>query len=592
MSVTGNKAAAAITGDPDDLMRQVFASCRSALTAAGVFSLVVNLFVLVLPLYMFSVFDRVLNSHSMSTLLFLFLIANFALLVQLAVDVARSYVLVHLSAWIDRGLSTPVLNACIAAALVRGAPRDMGALNKLQALRQFLSGQSIYVVMDAPWIPVFLGVLFILNFWIGIVALGGAALLVMLTLANEFVTRPALKRANAAHGKATKSVMAAVRNANVVEAMGMTPHVLSRWSKNNERVLEDQGSASRKAAVVTGLSKYARMLIQMSIMSVAAMEIIAPASTLTGGAMMAATILSGRALMPLEQIITNWRQLADARQNYRDLKEILRRVAARPRATVVPPAPKGRLSVENVGFHPRGAERPVLSRVTFAVEPGEVLGIVGPSAAGKSTLAHLLVGLQAPTQGHVRLDNADVFSWPSEDLGRYIGYLPQDVELFGGPLKDNICRLDPNASPEAIIEAAELAGLHEMIMHLTRGYDTEVGDQAALLSGGQRQRVGLARALYGNPRLLILDEPNASLDSSGEQALLKAVAAAKERGAAVIIIAHRPSILSIADRILVLQNGTVQRLGERDQILPLITGGRPVAAPAQNVTMITKQVNG
>ncbi|HYD63845.1 type I secretion system permease/ATPase [Azospirillum sp.] len=592
MSVTGKAAAVATNGDPDDLMRQVFTSCRSALAAVGVFSLVVNLFVLVLPLYMFSVFDRVLNSHSLPTLLFLFLIANFALLVQLAVDVARSFVLVHLSAWLDRGLSTPVLNACIAGALVRGAPRDMAALNKLQSLRQFLSGQTIYVIMDAPWIPVFLGVLFLLNFWIGMVALGGAVLLVVLTLANEFVTRPALKRANAAHSKATKSVTAAVRNANVVEAMGMTPHVLARWSQNNERVLDEQGAASQKAAIIAATSKYARMLIQMSIMSVAAMEIIAPNSTLTGGAMMACTILSGRALMPLEQIITNWRQLADARQSYHELKEILRRVAARPRASVVPPTPKGRLSVENVWFHPRGAERPVLSRITFAVEPGEVLGIVGPSAAGKSTLAHLLVGLQAPTQGHVRLDNADVYAWPSEDLGRYIGYLPQDVELFGGPLKDNICRLAPNASPEDIIEAAELAGLHEMIMHLPRGYDTEVGDQAALLSGGQRQRVGLARALYGNPRLLILDEPNASLDASGEQALLKAVAAAKKRGAAIIIIAHRPSILSVADRILVLQNGTVQRLGERDQILPLITGGRPIAAPAQNVTMISKQVNG
>lgn len=592
MSLSGTKTAAAKTNDPEDLVRQVFSSCRGALMAAGVFSLVVNLFILVLPLYMFSVFDRVLNSHSVPTLLFLFLIANFALLIQLGVDVTRSFVLVHLSAWIDRGLSSPVLHACIANALVRGAPRDTAALNKLHALRQFLSGQSIYILMDAPWIPIFLGVLFLLNFWIGIVALGGAVLLVALTLANEFVTRPALRRANVANAQATKAVMAAVRNANVVEAMGMTPHVLTRWGERNNLVLEEQGTASQKAAVISAISKYARMLIQMSIMSVAALEIIAPGSTLTGGAMMACTILSGRALMPLEQIVSNWRQLADARQNYRELKEILRRTAARPRATVVPPNPKGRLTVENVAFHPRGAERPILSRVSFAVEPGEVLGVVGPSAAGKSTLAHLLVGLQAPTQGHVRLDGADVFSWPSEDLGRYIGYLPQEVELFGGPLKDNICRLDPNATPEEIIDAADMAGLHEMIMHLPRGYDTEVGDQAGLLSGGQRQRVGLARALYGSPRLLILDEPNASLDASGEQALLKAVVAAKERGAAVIIIAHRPSILGVADRILVLQNGTVQRLGERDQILPLITGGRPpVPAAGPNVTMISKQAN-
>ncbi|MGQ9368579.1 type I secretion system permease/ATPase [Azospirillum sp. ST 5-10] len=588
MSVFGKKPAPAAAPAGEDLIRQVFAACRSAFVATGVFSLVVNLFILVLPLYMFSVFDRVLNSHSLPTLAFLFLIANFALLIQLAVDVARSNVLIQLSAWIERQLSPALLNACIANALIRGNPRGTDALNKLNSLRMFLSGQQIYVLMDAPWIPVFLAVLFILNFWIGIVAVAGSAVLVLLTLANNYITRPALTRANRAHAVANRQVQAAVRNANVVESMGMTPAVLARWSERNAEVLNDQGSASRRAAVIAATSKYARMAIQMGIMSTAALEIITPGSTLTGGAMMAATILAGRALMPLEQIISNWRALKDAQQNYHDLQEILRRTASRPRSTVVPPNPKGHLTVENVWFHPRGAERPVLSRISFSVEPGEVLGVVGPSAAGKSTLAHLLAGLQAPTQGHVRLDGADMASWPSEDLGRYMGYLPQDVELFGGPLRDNICRLDPDATPEAIIDAAEMAGLHEMIMHMPRGYDTDVGDQAALLSGGQRQRVGLARALYGNPRLLILDEPNASLDAAGEQALLKAVLAAKERGAAIIVIAHRPSILSVADKVLVLQNGTIQRLGERDQILPLITGQRT----APNVTMISKQANG
>ncbi|WP_084536555.1 type I secretion system permease/ATPase [Azospirillum halopraeferens] len=591
MSVIGKKPAPAATAG-EDLIRQVFSASRSAFIAAGVFSLVVNLFILVLPLYMFSVFDRVLNSHSLATLAFLFLIANFALLIQLGVDVARSHVLIHLSAWIDRRLSPALLNACIANALIRGNPRGIDALNKLNALRSFLSGQQIYVIMDAPWIPVFLAVLFVLNFWIGVVAVIGSAILVLLTLANNWVTRPALARANRAHASATKRVQAAVRNANVVESMGMTPAVLARWSERNAEVLHEQGSASKKAAFISATSKYARMAIQMSIMSTAALEIITPGSTLTGGAMMAATILAGRALMPLEQIISNWRGLKDAQQNYKELQDILRRTAGRPRATVVPPNPKGLLTAENVWFHPRGAERPVLSRVSFTVEPGQVLGVVGPSAAGKSTLAHLLVGLQPPTQGNVRLDGADMASWPAEDLGRYIGYLPQDVELFGGPLRDNICRLDPDATPESIIEAAELAGLHEMIMHMPRGYDTDVGDGAALLSGGQRQRVGLARALYGNPRLLVLDEPNASLDTAGEQALLKAVLAAKERGSAIIIIAHRPSILAVADKVMVLQNGTIQRLGDRDQILPLITGQKPPAAPAPNVTMISKQANG
>ena len=472
MSVFGKKHPPAAAGE--DLMRQVFAACRSAFVAAAVFSLVVNLFILVLPLYMFSVFDRVLNSHSLPTLAFLFAIANFALLVQLGVDVMRSHVLIHLSTWMDRRLSPSLLNACIADALVRGNPRGVEALTKLNALRGFLSGQQIYVLMDAPWIPVFLGVLFLLNFWIGVVAIVGSVFLMLLALANNWVTRPALERANRAHATATREAQAAVRNANVVEPMGMTPAVIARWNARNAEVLAEQGSASKKAALITATSKYARMAIQMGIMSTAAMEIITPGSTLTGGAMMAATILAGRALMPLEQIIANWRALKDAQQNYRDLAGVLGRAAARPRASVVPPDPKGLLSVENVWFQPRGVERPVLSRIAFTVEPGEVLGIVGPSAAGKSTLAHLLAGLQAPTQGHVRLDGADMASWPSEDLGRYVGYLPQEVELFGGPLRDNISRLDPEATPEAIIEAAELAGLHEMIMHRSEEHTSEL----------------------------------------------------------------------------------------------------------------------
>ena len=576
-----------------ELLREVFRSCKSAFVAAGVFSFAINMFILTVPLYMFSMFDRVLSSQNLATLAMLFLIANFSLLVQVGIDIARTYVFIHVSGWVDRQLSGRLLSAAITNALTRGNARNASTLGKLNHLRQFFAGQTIFNLMDAPWIPIFLFVLFVLDFWIGFVSLVGAVILASLTLLNEFVSRPALARANQSMGKASERVGAAVRNASVVESMGMSARVIRRWHQNNDRTLELQAAASGRAGIITAFSKYARMAIQMSIMSVAAIEMLIPGSTLTGGGMMAAVILVGRALMPLEALISNWRAVVTARDQYQDIADTLEKAANRPRATVVLPNPKGILTVENVTFHPRGAERPILSRVNFSLEPGQVLGIVGPSAAGKSTLASLLVGIQKPSAGSVRLDGADVYTWPSDDLGRYIGYLSQEVELFSGPIRENISRLDPEATSESIIAAAELAGLHDLIQHMTKGYDTEVGEQGMLLSGGQRQRVGLARALFGNPLLLILDEPNASLDSQGEDALIAAIQASKERGAAVILIAHRPSILKSVDKIMILQNGMVQRIAARDDLLPLLMGevpARMVSPP--NIKTIAKQVGG
>ncbi|GAB4189302.1 MAG: type I secretion system permease/ATPase [Thalassobaculales bacterium] len=577
----------------NEIMRQVFSACRSAFFAAGVFSFAVNMLILTVPFYMFSMFDRVISSQNLVTLLMLFIIANVSLLVQAAIDICRSYVFIHVSAFIDRRLAGQLLSLSITNALTRGNARSGEALSKLNSLRSFLAGQSIYNLMDTPWIPIFIGVLFILNFWIGVVAVVGAALLATLAVLNKVVSRKAMALANQSGTQAMKTVNAAVRNAEVVEAMGMGPAVVRRWHELNEQTIARQSVASVRAAYLAAFSKYARMLVQMSIMTVSALEILAPGSTMTGGAMMAAVILAGRALAPLESVISNWQQLQGAKQNYDDIAQMLNQHAEKPRSSVVPPQPKGLLSVEGVSYQPRGAERPILNRIHFQLEPGESLGIIGASASGKTTLASLIVGLHRPTHGTVRLDGADVYFWPSEDLGRHIGYLPQEVALFQGSVRDNIARLDPDAEPEDIIAAAELAGLHEMIQHLPKGYDTEVGDQGTLLSGGQRQRVGLARALYGNPTLVVLDEPNSSLDSAGEDALTAALDKLKARGATVIVIAHRPHILRSVDKILVLQNGSMQRFAARDEVLPLITGGRrPAVQAAPNVQAVPRQVSG
>ena len=439
----------------------------------------------------------------------------------------------------------------------------------------------MFNVLDAPWVPLFILVLFVLNFWVGIFATLGAVILFVLAIVNDRITKAALDKATVSLGATTKTASLAVRNSDVVESMGMSPTIVNRWHAGSAEALHYQTVASKRASIIGATTKMLRMVIQMTVMTAAAMEIMTPGSTMSPGAMMASVILVGRALQPLESMVSSYQQIGDLRSDYQVIERTLAEGVEKPRSTVVPADPNGDLVVENVGYNVDGLDRPILSNINFTAKPGDVIGIVGHSAAGKTTLVSIIIGLIKPTTGIVRYSGSDVFAWPSENLGKFIGYLPQNVELLDGTVKENIARLQEDAKPEDIIEAAKLAGLDTVIQNLPREYDSKVGDQGMLLSGGQRQRVGLARAMFGNPRLLVLDEPNAHLDTAGEAALNQAIVEAKKRNCIVLVVAHRPQILQFVDKVLILSEGTVQNFTDRENVIVPVAKQSPAQIPAQ-----------
>lgn len=578
--------------DAKDALKDAFKRCRTAFGAVAMFSFAVNLFILTLPIYMFAVFDKVLSSYSVATLGMLFAMALFALAIQGAVDVARSAVLIEIGNYLDRNLTSRLLHASLAHSVKRGNTRGATILQQFNQLKAFLTSNSIYAIMDIPWIPVFMAVLFIMNPTVGLVSIVGAVALFMFAYLNDRASRGALMRAQKAMAPSYKRASAAARNADVVEAMGMTPTIVRTWSEGSEESIYHQSIASRRSALINAASKWTRMVIQITIMTSAAYQMIQPGSTMSPGVMMASVILVGRALMPLESMIGSYRSMLEALNSYKEMDEILASMIERPRLSVVPPKPKGHISIENVTYTVPGVDRPILSNVSLEIEAGEIIGVIGPSGAGKTTLATLMVGIDAPTHGHVRLDGTDVYAWPSEDLGRYLGYLPQAVALFDGTVRENICRLEPNASPQAIIKAAELAGLHEIIQRLPREYDTPVGDAGAIMSGGQRQRIGLARALYGDPLFVVLDEPNSNLDSQGEEALKDTLHALKARGCTVVLIAHRINVLQHVDKVLILRDGVVHKFAARDEVVgPVPAQTKPQIAASQDSPSIASRAS-
>jgi PrtD family type I secretion system ABC transporter len=554
---------------------------RSGLPVLVAFSFAMNVLILVSPIYMWLMYDRVLASGRVETLVFLTVIAAIAVLVMGALETVRGRLLGRMSRWLERRLAPNLIAASIRGALY-GASTSAQSLRDLGTIRAFLSGPGVSAMFDSPWAPIFLAIIGLMHPLLGIIGVAAAVILFLIALLNEYISRRPLKEAGQISIAIVQQADAAIRNADVFHAMGMLPGFLVGWTARNENSLGLQLNAGDRNAALVGLSKFFRVFVQILMLGAGAYLVIQ--QELTSGGMIAGSILLGRALAPVEQTIGAWKGLIAARDSYDRLQRLLERVPPEPEGMSVP-APKGRLTCEQVLFVPRGREHPVLNGVTFALEAGEALGIIGPSAAGKSTLCKILVGTWQPTRGHARLDGADLFAWPPEQLGPYIGYLPQDVELFGGTVRDNIARLAADPDPAAVVEAALTAGVHDIVLRLPKGYETEIGEHGSFLSGGQRQRIGLARALYGRPRLLVLDEPNASLDGEGEEGLVTAIQSAKEWGATVVIVAHQPRILRPVDKILLLRDGRVELFGPRDEVYARL---RPMrVAPAERPQVVS-----
>lgn len=557
------------------LLKDSFSACRDGFIAIATFSLFINLLVLTAPLYMMQVFDRVLMSRSGETLFMLTAIAIVALAVMAALEMVRTSLMIHLSNWLDKRLGSATLSAGVHMSLRLEKNPGTQGLRDLATLRTFLTGPGVFPILDAPWTPIFIGVIFLLHPLLGWVSLIGAIILFGLALANELGTRELLQQANGAFMEAMAQAESSARNAAAIEAMGMMPNITRRWNNKNDLSLAYQAKASTLSGAITSISKFARMVLQIGIMGTGAWLVIE--NEMLAGGMIAASILMGRALSPVEQAIGTWKNFIGARAAYRRVETLLESTPARGGAMSLP-RPEGRVIAEKVVFRYPGAKEPVIRGVSFELAPGEILGLIGPSAAGKTTMAQLIVGNLEPNAGSVRLDSADIAKWQSDDRGRYVGYLPQDVELFGGKVRDNIARM-AEGDTDTVIKSAQLAGIHEMVLDLPEGYETEIGPRGSVLSGGQRQRVALARAIYGNPCLLVLDEPNANLDVIGEAALLEMIQALKNRGTTVIIIAHRPNVLQHVDKIMVLRDGVMQAFGPRDEILARLTG--ETASPEQ-----------
>lgn len=581
------KSAPAQRRRPTDL-QQAMAACRSTIWILVSFSLVINILMLTSPLYMLQVYDRVLTSGRMETLTLITLLAAASLLLLAAIDTLRSTVTVRMSIWLNDRLGPVILENGVRARLLGDGAGAQG-LRDLSQIQSFVASQGLTVFFDAPWTPVFILMIWLLHPALGILALCAALLLLGLSIANEYVTRQPNLTSNLAQIAATQQAEATIRNAEVVRAMGMLPMLTERWRRNNQAALQATQRATERGSILVGMTKFVRFFVQTMVLGLGAALVLK--SEVTGGAMIASSILLSRALAPVELAMTSWRHFGTARIAYNRLKTRLQALPPEMERLRLP-APMGHLTVEQISFGPANAKAPILQSVSFSAEPGEAIAVIGPSASGKSTLCRLLVGISMPNSGKIRLDGSELSHWDSDQLGQYMGYLPQDVELFAGTVAENIARFDPNADDSAIVAAATLAHAHEMIQQLPEGYQTQIGDGGTRLSGGQRQRIGLARAVYGNPTLIILDEPNANLDQAGEAALAAAVSDLKMQGTTLIIVGHRPSTLAQASKILLLRDGRVDLFGPRDEVLHRMreasAHGKSQAVPMQKPATVAR----
>ncbi len=553
---------------------KVINSSKSVLTIVFIFSFVSNLLNLLTPLYSLQVLDRVLGCQSKETLFFLSLIAMAIYISLHLVQVARSFTLIKLGEWLDDKLSPDLFSVAVQGAAVRASGGASQYLRDLQTVKTFMTSAGVNALFDAPWAIVYMGVLFLIHPWLGWLCVVGAIVMFLFALLNAYAVNKKLGDATEFSIKSMNTAEVASRNAEVIEGMGMMKDVVFNWHKFNRGMQDHQCVASYRNGIISNSSKCFRMLLQMLVTAIGAYLVITQPERMTAGGMIASSIIMGKALQPFDQAIEVWKQVVSSMKSYKNLQKVFSLDSPRQEDFKLP-TPEGRISVENVFFapfsnkplQPGASPSYTLKGVNFALEPGEILAIIGPSAAGKSSLSKLLVGVWKPLQGVVRMDGADVYAWGRDDFGKHVGYLPQDVELFSGSVKSNIARLKEDVDSELIIEAAKFAGAHDMILRLPNGYETDIGVGGASLSGGQRQRIGLARAFFGNPKFVVLDEPNANLDELGQQALVEALHHTKEKKITTIVVSHRPEILSSVDKILIVQDGSVAAFGSREEIL-------------------------
>ncbi|MFO1173266.1 MAG: type I secretion system permease/ATPase [Hyphomicrobiaceae bacterium] len=569
---TGQKAATPLT--------EAFKSYRRTFVPIAIFSIFANLLMFVGPVYMLEVYDRVIASRSVPTLLALTMIAAVLLFCYALTDMVRGRVLSRAGAEFDEKLRSPLFRSALAASLAAKTGNSVQSLRDLDSVRDFWSGAAVSTMFDAPFAPIFVAVCFWYHPVLGLVALGGAILLFLLAFANERATRQGLLSAARSSIEANNYVTATMRNVEVIHALGMQQSLHGRWVDKHRDAISWQSQSSDRAASILSSTKFVRQFVQSGILGVGAWLTVR--GDISGGTMIAASIMMGRALQPVEQAVAQWKGFQTARQAWNRLEALLGAVPPQPERTPMP-APKGAIAAENVTVTAPGRQQIILKGVSFALTPGDVLAIVGPSAAGKSTLARTLVGVWPIASGAVRIDGSDLRHWDPERLGLFMGYLPQDVELFGGTIGENIARFRAS-KPEDIRAAATLAGAAQLIEEMPKGYDTDVGDGGVALSAGQRQRVGLARAVFGNPRLVVLDEPNANLDVAGDEALSETIRRLKGQGTTTVLVTHKPSLVTDANKMLVLADGAVKLFGPRDQVMAELNRqrqqqqtGKPVA---------------
>jgi len=537
--------------------------CRRAFWGAFWLSLAINILMLLVPIYTLQVLDRVLASSSIETLIVLSFIVVLAIICMGTLQAIRGFVFLHISRWLDEQLSPNLLQRSLRIALCRP---EMGSqpLRDLNTLKSFINSPALASFFDAPWSPIYLIVIFMVHPSLGMITMIGACVLLGMALLNERVTAKPLNQANDAQINAMQSVEKMVRNAEVVEAMGMHENMIQRWQKYSVPWQQYQFSGASKSTVIASITRGFRLILQILLTCVGALLVLK--HEMTAGGIIAGSILAGKALAPFDAAISIYKSFLSTKKAFKRLVEIGDEKWQAVHTTILP-EPKGDISVEHLSYTPPGSQQPVVNRISFKIKAGESIGIIGPSGSGKTTLARLLVGVLSPSSGAVRVDGAKLEHWCTKQRGRFLGYLPQDVELFPGTVKENIARMAVESDDESVVNAANNAHVHEVILNLHKAYETELGTQGSNISAGQRQRIALARCFFGHPKIVVLDEPNSNLDTLGEQALAQCLLRAKRAGITCITIAHRPNILQHVDKILVLHEGQLKSFDESKKVI-------------------------